>query len=61
MGSAHGRSFAERVKTIVADQPAGAGMVPPILQARCELLAQAMSFDKAVRHEVRRRAKRRLR
>jgi transposase len=60
VGPAHGRSFAERVETLVNDQPAVAGIVRPMLQVWRELKNQITSFDKAVRQEVRRRAECRL-
>ena len=60
VGMAHGRSFAERVETLVSDQPAVAGIVQPMLHVWRELKDQITRFDKAVRQEVRRRAECRL-
>jgi transposase len=60
VGPAHGRSFAERVETLVSDQPEVAGVVQPMLQAWRELKNQITHFDNAVRQEVRRRAECRL-
>ena len=46
---AHGRTFSERVETLVADQPAVGGIVQPMLQVWRELKDQITRFDKAVR------------
>jgi transposase len=60
VGPAHGRTFSERVETLVADQPAVAGIVRPMVQVWRELKDQIARFDKAVRQEVRQRAECRL-
>ena len=60
VGMAHGRSFSERGETLLADQPAVAGIVRPMLQVWRELKDQIARFDKAVRQEVRQRAECRL-
>ena len=60
VGMAHGRSFSERVETLLADQPAVAGIVRPMLQVWPQLKDQIARFDKAVRQEVRQRAECRL-
>jgi transposase len=60
VGMAHGRTFSERVETLVADQPAVAGIVRPMLQVWRELKEQITRFDKAVHQEVRQRAECRL-
>jgi transposase len=60
VGPAHGRSFAERVETLVSDRPAVAEIVQPMRQIWRELKNQITRFDKAVRQEVRRRAECRL-
>ncbi|MBM1175461.1 hypothetical protein [Microvirga arabica] len=49
VGMAHGRTFSERVETLVADQPEVAGIVRPMLQVWRDLKDQITRFEKAVR------------
>src|SRR5271168_3546535 len=51
-GSVRGRSFAERVEILVAEQPDVAPIVRPMLAAWSKLREQIAAFDKAVRAEV---------